>query len=86
MRQLGNVLGLGSIEKIAESAVKTFDRGVSGMRPVEDDARLGVIVIEGTSPDCTLFMRRDQSTAERGEGAWGRTVGTREGDEVGICT
>jgi len=64
IRQSGRAPGSGSIEKIAESAVKTLERGVDERLGVEVAALLGAIVIEGRSPDCTLLMIRDQSAAD----------------------
>jgi len=66
-RQVGRAPGSESSVKMAVSAVKTLDGGTG-----DSTARgwvsmeWGDIVIEGCSPDHTLFMRRDQLVAESG--------------------
>jgi len=59
--------------------VKTLD----GRAAVEDATRgeieWGIIVMEGSSPACTLLISRDQSAADRGAGG---TMRKPAGDET----
>jgi len=77
------MLGSASREKIVASAVKTVP--VIGWSRAGKNDDGGAMVIDGSSPACTLFMCKDQSVEDNG--GWPKCVqgaGARVGS-VPVC-
>jgi len=54
--------------KVAVSAVKTLEGRAVDEGATRGEIEWGLIVMEGSSPACTLSISRDQLAAERGAG------------------